>query len=178
MHSLRTEFLQHRALTDSGRLRRFLWFALLSTVTPTLASREVGQEVLKENRVEAKSFRAIRVADAPVVDGVLDDAVWQEAQVVTDFHQSRPEDHAAPSEPTELYVVYTSDALYIGARMYDQTPELIAAPTIRHGLGLPFDDRLVVILDPFNQGRAGYRFETNLNGVRHDALYTTPSIQP
>ena len=59
--------------------------------------------------------------------------------------------------------------------MYDQTPELIAAPTIRHGLGLPFDDRLVVILDPFNQGRAGYRFETNLNGVRHDALYTTPT---
>ena len=74
------------------------------------------------------------------MDGVLDDPVWQKTQVVTDFHQSRPGDHATPSEPTELYVVYTSDALYIGARMYDQTPELIAAPTIRHGLGLPFDD--------------------------------------
>ena len=113
MHSLRTEFLQHRALTDSGRLRRFLWFALLSTVTPTLASQEVEQEVLKENRVEAKRFRAVRVADAPVMDGALDDAVWQEAQVVTDFHQSRPGDHAAPSEPTELYVVYTLSLIHI-----------------------------------------------------------------
>ena len=59
--------------------------------------------------------------------------------------------------------------------MYDREPDRIAAPTIRHGQGLPFDDRLVVILDPFNQGRAGYRFETNLNAVRHDALYTTPT---
>ena len=167
--------MQHLALTDSGLLRWFLWFTLLSSVTSPLASQELTQETLLENRVEAKSFRAIRVENAPVMDGVLDDPVWQQAQVVTDFHQSRPGDHAAPSEPTELYVVYTSDALYIGARMYDQTPELIAAPTIRHGLGLPFDDRLVVILDPFNQGRAGYRFETNLNGVRHDALYTTPT---
>ena len=30
----------------------------------------------------------------------------------------------------------------------------------------------MVILDPFNTGRSGYRFETNANGVRHDALYT------
>ena len=149
-------------------------FALLTTFA-LVAIPAMAQEVVEEQRVEAKSFRAVRVDTAPVIDGVLDDAVWQQAEAVTDFHQSRPGDHTEPSEPTELYVVYTRDALYIGARMYDADPDLIAAPTIRHGQGLPFDDRLVVILDPFNQGRAGYRFETNLNGVRHDALYTTPT---
>ena len=130
---------------------------------------------LKERGVEAKSFRAVKVANAPVLDGKLDDEVWQQAERITDFHQSRPGDHAEPSEETELYVVYTEDALYVAARMYDSNPELISAPTIRHGQGLPFDDRLVIILDPFNQGRAGYRFETNLNGVRHDSLYETPT---
>ncbi len=135
----------------------------------------LAQDAVQERAVEAKSFRAVRVSEPPVLDGVLDDAVWQQAERVTDFHQSRPGDHAVPSEPTELYVVYTTDALYVGARMYDSDPELISAPTVRHGQGLPFDDRLVIILDPFNQGRAGYRFETNLNGVRHDALYTTPT---
>ncbi|MDC3239285.1 carbohydrate binding family 9 domain-containing protein, partial [Gammaproteobacteria bacterium] len=136
----------------------------------TIAAQEFAEQV-----VEEKSFRAIQVMTAPVVDGVLDDSVWQDAQKVTDFHQSRPGNRAEPSEITELYVVYTTEALYIGARMYDVEPERISAPTIRHGQGLPFDDRLVVILDPFNQGRAGYRFETNLNAVRHDALYTTPT---
>ena len=55
--------------------------------------------------------------------------------------------------------------------MYDSEPERIAAPTMRHGLELGNDDRLVVILDPFNTRRGGYRFQTNANGVRDDAVY-------
>jgi len=140
-----------------------------------VSTLQAQQETVEELRVEAKSFRAVRVDSPPVLDGILDDEVWQQAEQVTDFHQTRPGDQTPTSEPTELYVVYTEDALYVAARMYDSNPELIAAPTIRHGQGLPFDDRLVIILDPFNQGQAGYRFETNLNGVRHDALYTTPT---
>lgn len=134
-----------------------------------------AQESVEVQQVEAKSLRAVKVNTAPILDGKLDDPVWRQAEVVTDFHQNRPGDHATPSEPTELYVIYTSDALYIGARMFDSEPDQIAAPTLRHGQGMPFDDRLVIILDPFNQGRAGFRFETNLNAARHDALYTTPT---
>lgn len=122
-----------------------------------------------------KQFKAVRVETPPVVDGVLDDQVWSMADVITDFHQTRPGDGTPTSETTEVYVVYTGDALYIGARMFDSEPELIAAPVIRHGLGMPSDDRLVVILDPFNSRRAGYRFETNLNAARHDSLYTSVS---
>jgi len=127
------------------------------------------------NTAVMKQFQAVRVATRPVIDGVIDEAVWQQANVVTDFHQIRPGDGAEPSERTELYVIYDDDAMYIAARMFDSEPELISAPTIRHGQGLPNDDRLVVILDPFNTRRSGYRFETNLNGVRHDALYQTVS---
>ena len=119
----------------------------------------------------SKQFRATKITEAPVIDGKLDEAVWALAEPIKDFHQIRPGDGSEPSEPTEVYVLYTEDALYIGARMADANPELISAPTIRHGQGLGADDRLVVILDPFNTRRTGYRFETNLNSVRHDALY-------
>ena len=149
-------------------------FSIISTMVISTGI-VYAQESVEVQQVEAKSFRAVIVDTAPILDGKLDDSAWQQADVVTDFHQNRPGDHATPSEPTELYVVYTSDALYVAARMYDSDPDLISAPTLRHGQGLPFDDRLVIILDPFNQGRAGYRFETNLNGVRHDALYTSSS---
>ena len=117
----------------------------------------------------------MRVQSPPVIDGVLDDSIWQEANVIDDFHQIRPGDGTEPSERTEVYLIYDDDALYIGARMYDSEPDRIAAPTMRHGQGLGSDDRLVVILDPFNTRRSGYRFETNLNGVRHDALYDQPN---
>jgi hypothetical protein len=129
----------------------------------------VAQE--RASDADLKSVRAVRVDTPPIIDGKLDDAVWSQANVVTDFHQIRPGDGVEPSEPTELYLLYDDDAFYIGARMFDSNPELIAAPTIRHGQGLGADDRLVVIIDPFNTRRAGYRFETNANGIRHDALY-------
>ena len=118
-----------------------------------------------------KSVRVVRTISPPSIDGRLDDAVWQDAEVITDFHQIRPGDGAEPSEPTEVYVLYDDDAFYIGARLHDSEPDRVAAPTIRHGQGLGGDDRLVVIFDPFNTGRSGYRFETNANAVRHDALY-------
>jgi hypothetical protein len=120
-----------------------------------------------------KSVQAVRVDTPPVIDGILDDAVWERATPITDFHQIRPGDQTPTSEATEVRIIYTADAIYIAARMDDSEPELIATPTIRHGQGLGPDDRLIVILDPFNTRRTGYRFETNLNGVRHDALYTT-----
>jgi hypothetical protein len=121
-----------------------------------------------------KTVRVVRVDSPPVIDGLLDEAVWGQADVITDFHQIRPGDGTAPSERTEVYLIYGDDALYVGARMYDSDPDRIAAPTVRHGQGLGRDDRLVIILDPFNTQRAGYRFETNSNAVRHEALYETP----
>ena len=122
-----------------------------------------------------KRVRAVRVETPPVIDGRLDDAAWGLAEPITDFHQISPGNGTPPSERTEVYIVYTPDALYIGARMFDSEPDRIAAPTFRHNEGLGGNDRLVVILDPFSTGRTGYRFETNLNGVRHDALYESVS---
>lgn len=158
--------------TPCPRLAVAISMSLYGSLLCLLGSSPVAaQEETVIDTAAVKEFRVVRIDSPPVIDGVLDDAVWQQAEVITDFHQTRPGDGTTPSEPTELYVLYDDDALYIGARMYDSEPELIAAPTIRHGQGLGSDDRLVVILDPFNTGRAGYRFETNLNGVRHDALY-------
>jgi len=122
-----------------------------------------------------KEVRVIRVETIPVIDGKIDEAVWKNAEVLTDFHQTRPIDGAEPSEPTEVFLLYDDDALYIAARMYDSEPNRVSAPTVRHGQGLGRDDRIVIILDPFHTGRGAYRFETNANGIRHDALYDSVS---
>lgn len=148
--------------------------AALLIVTQAATAQEPQQPPAAATNAP-KQFRAVRVETPPVIDGMLDDEVWAAADMISDFHQTRPGNGTPTTERTEVYVVYTEDALYIGARMFDSEPELIAAPVIRHGLGMPSDDRLVVILDPFNSRRAGYRFETNLNAARHDALYTSVS---
>jgi hypothetical protein len=143
---------------------------LISVILPNT----VSAQTTPANGNDIKVVRATRVASPPVIDGRLDEAVWAQADVISDFHQVRPGDGTPPSERTEVYLIYSDDALYVGARMYDSDPDRIAAPTVRHGQGLGRDDRLVVILDPFNTQRGGYRFETNSNAVRHEALYETP----
>jgi len=148
--------------------------AVLATLLCICLSAASSAQEIEEAQVNTqKSVRAIRVDTPPIIDGKLDEAVWQLAQPITDFHQIRPGDQTTPTELTEVYVLYDNDALYIGARMADSEPELISAPVIRHGQGMGSDDRLVIILDPFNTQRTGYRFETNLNAARHDALYTS-----
>ena len=71
-----------------------------------MSASVLAQETSVQSRgVEAKSFRAVRVESAPVLDGVLDDEVWQQAETITDFHHSRPGDHTEPPENTDLYVI-------------------------------------------------------------------------
>lgn len=147
--------------------------ALIATTTALVSAVTQAQITETVPATAQKQVRAVRVATPPVIDGRMDDAVWQQAEPITDFHQIRPGNQTEPSERTEVYVVYDDDAMYIAARMYDSEPDLIAAPVIRHGQGMGSDDRLVVILDPFNTQRTGYRFETNLNAARHEALYTS-----
>ena len=153
------------------RIIRFLsYLCVIYLIVPSAASAQTPVA----NGNSTKAVRVVRVYTPPVIDGRLDEAVWGQAEVITDFHQVRPGDGTPPSERTEVYLLYGDDALYIGARMYDSEPDRMAAPTVRHGQGLGRDDRLVLILDPFNTRRGGYRFETNSNGVRHDALYDSP----
>ena len=123
-----------------------------------------------------KSVRMVRTDTPPVIDGRLDDAVWASAAVVDDFHQSQPIEGAEPTERTEIYLLYDEDALYIGGRFWDSRPDLIAAGTLRHrSLRLGDDDRIAIVLSPYNDRRSGYKFETNANGVKHEAIYQNVS---
>lgn len=123
-----------------------------------------------------KSVRMVRTDTPPVIDGRLDDAVWSRAAVIDDFHQSRPIEGAEPTERTEIYLLYDEDALYIGGRFWDSRPDLIAAGTLRHrSLRLGDDDRIAIVLSPYNDRRSGYKFETNANGVKHEAIYQNVS---
>ena len=74
---------------------------------------------------------AIRVEQGPVIDGVLDDAVWQRANVIDDFTQVEPRQGAAPSERTEIRILIDDETLYFGISCYDSEPEGIVDLTLQ-----------------------------------------------
>lgn len=118
-----------------------------------------------------KSVSIPRIEEAPVIDGALDEVLWEKAVVITDLHQVVPTEYSEPSQRTEFLLAYDDDYLYVGARMYETDPGLIEAKVLRQGEGLRVDDRIRVILDPFNDNRSGYQFQTNANSVRFDGIY-------
>ena len=119
-----------------------------------------------------KIVHVVRTHTPPVIDGDLTDSVWERAALVDDLHQMSPVEYSEPSEHTEIYVLYDEDALYVGARLYDTQPNLIAASNLRQNEAtIASDDTFWITVDPFNQRRSGYYFGLNPNGVRSDGLY-------
>lgn len=119
---------------------------------------------------ERKSFEIQRTDSPPVIDGILDDAVWQRTVAIDDFHQTAPADGAAPTEQTIVRVTYDDEYLYIAANLRDSEPRAIQAKQMIQGKFFYSDDRFWVTLDSFNNKRNDYFFQVNANGVRRDAL--------
>ncbi len=117
-----------------------------------------------------KSLTAVYSDLAPVIDGKLDDAAWKDAAVIEDLHMIEPEDHAPASEPSRIYVLYTHEALYVGGQFWDQEPDKISVHVLRQGDFSWGEDGMSVIISPMNNGRNGYMFDMNVNGVRNQAL--------
>ena len=118
-----------------------------------------------------KSTAIARTDTPPVIDGVLNDAVWAAAVVISDLHQVQPEEYAEPTERTEFLLLYDDDAIYIGVRAFDSSPEEIVAKVLRQGEGLRGEDRIRVLVGPFNDKRSGYTFLVNANSVRLEGIY-------
>jgi hypothetical protein len=119
---------------------------------------------------ERKSFQIYRTDSPPVIDGRLDDAAWEDAAFVDDFHQTAPFDGERPTERTIVRVTYDDEHLYISANLLDSNPSAIQAKQMVQGKMFFSDDRFWVTLDSFNNKRNDYFFQVNANGIRRDAL--------
>jgi hypothetical protein len=119
---------------------------------------------------QSKTLRTVRVDIPPVIDGILDDEAWKGAPVITDLHQVEPAEYAPPSQRSEFFVVYDSDALYIGAHLYDD-PDKIIGNILRQGDWIFDDDFIDIIIAPFDNDRSGYSFMLNVNNVRMDGIF-------
>jgi len=115
-----------------------------------------------------QQISAVRlVGPPPVIDGRLDDEVWQFAPVLTDFLQRQPDEGAPATERTEVRFLFDETTLYIGARMFSDDPAAIQAPVSRRDQGTQAE-RLLVSLDTYLDRRTAYTFGVTASGVRLD----------
>ncbi len=119
---------------------------------------------------EVSTWRSGRVESAPVIDGVLDDAVWESVEAISRFRQVEPVTGGEPSEDTEVYLAFDDDRLYFAVVARASAPASIVATQRKRDVDLTGDDHVVLVLDPFLDKRNGYYFAFNPLGARRDAL--------
>ena len=120
--------------------------------------------------------RAVRIATAPIIDGAIDEAIWQQIEPISDFRQREPIDGGEPSERTEVRIAYDDKNLYFGLKLFDSEPDKIIATILEREGKVPFDDRVAIGLDTFNDDRNGYMFGMNVFGTQEDGQFTDEEI--
>ncbi|MFH1936436.1 MAG: DUF5916 domain-containing protein [Bacteroidota bacterium] len=117
---------------------------------------------------EKKHVSSIQTPIVIRIDGILDEAIWQEAQVAGDFIQQRPYNGSPASLHTDVRFLYDNSGLYVGAMMHDPSPD-----SILKQLGLRDSDELnadyfTLILNPFDDGLNGFAFRVYASDVQTD----------
>jgi hypothetical protein len=112
------------------------------------------------------------VEQPPQLDGILDEAAWQQAEVARDFLQEDPNEGMPATESTEVRVLYDGANLYFGVICFDTDRDGILARELRRDNSLGSDDSFAIILDTFHNHRNAFLFRINPRGTQFDALIT------
>lgn len=114
--------------------------------------------------------RIPRFDTAPVIDGQLNDSVWQSAALFGDFVQTNPGDNVAPTHPTEFMMGYDAKNLYMAFRI-KQDRDTVRATVARRD-NIFNDDYVLVHLDTFNDQRQAYLLFFSPLGIQADGTFT------
>jgi hypothetical protein len=126
--------------------------------TDTLKRKSAGTATVHASRLQGNAI---------TIDGVLSEASWSAAIPVTDFTQREPNEGAAATERTDVRVLYDNDAVYVGARLYDRSPDSVMAQLARRDR-IVSADRFLVFLDSYHDRRTGFFFGVNAAGTLYD----------
>jgi hypothetical protein len=116
---------------------------------------------------ENRAVHAARVQGQIALDGLLSEPAWAGGDAVSDFTQREPNEGAVATERTEVRILYDDDALYVGARLYDHSPDSVRAQLARRDR-IVSADRFVIFLDSYHDRRTGFFFGINAAGTLYD----------
>ncbi|MDF2436465.1 MAG: hypothetical protein K0Q95_841 [Bacteroidota bacterium] len=125
----------------------------------------------KDSLIARKDYEITRATKTPRIDGILDDATWENANVLGNFSQNYPREKAPVSQKTEVKLVYDNTAIYIAAKLFDTAPD-----SIRRQLGNRDDnlnaDIFRIVFDTYNTQQDAFDFSVTASGVQLDSKFS------
>ncbi len=105
----------------------------------------------------------------PVLDGVLDDEIWQQSPQVTGFKSFVPDFGKEIPFKTIAYVAHDSENLYFAIKCFDEPDKIKTSIAARDRIGA--DDWICINLDTFNGGQSLFGLYVNPSGIQMDTQF-------
>ena len=130
----------------------------------------IAPAVINRDERGRATIRATRLERPLRIDGRIAEEVYQIVPAISNLIQQVPNEGAPATEPTEVWIFYDNDNLYISVRCVESDPKGIIATEMRRDHSAIFlgDDTFTVILDTFYDRRNGFMFQTNPLGAERD----------
>jgi hypothetical protein len=116
-----------------------------------------------------KSIQAVKITQAPKIDGNLDDAAWVGVPVATGFIQNFPTFGIPSPRETIVKIAYDNSSVYIGAYLKDDPALIRKQITGRDGESQNDVDYFSVFFDTYNDKQNGFQFLVTSANVQSDA---------
>ena len=156
-------------VTASQReILKYLYVLIVVAALPHIAYAQTPEASTERRTIQATRFDELETI---TIDGRLDEAVWARATPAANFIQVDPANGTPATEPTEVRIVFSKDAIYLGVTCYDSEPDKWLGFQRRRDEFLGSDDRFMWTIDTFLDERSGYFFEMNPSGLMADSLF-------
>src|SRR5579862_7372727 len=143
-------------------------FATLVTAATVVLAAPPPQ--VYSGRAQQLSVKVPRLDAVITMDGTLDAPVWQQAAVLNGFSEYSPIDGLPAEDSTEVFVWYSSRAIYFGVRAYEPHGGVHYKLADRDKIDA--DDNVQIILSPFLHARQALVFAVNPLGIQEDGTIT------
>ena len=140
-------------------LKKIAFTFLIGTISLSAYSQEAAIK---------KNYDITFVDKAPKIDGVMDDAAWQNVNIATDFIEFEPNPGIAASQKSEVKIIYDNSAIYVGAMLYDDQPinkQLSERDRLNNA------DFFGITFDTYQDEQNGFEFVVSAAGVQFDAKF-------
>ena len=121
-----------------------------------------------------KSVSTKKTTETISIDAELNEASWKDAEIATDFVSLEPKNGTPIPEEfkTEVKILYSNDAIYIGAKLYDPNPEKILKELVeRDEIGT--SDFFGIFINGYNDGQQEFRFFVTAANGQVDTNFTS-----
>lgn len=104
------------------------------------------------------------------IDGILDEAVWENAERTGLFQRVTPTDTGFAIAQTVVMMTYDNMNIYLGVICLDPTPGKRPVESLRRDFNFSRNDNFMVFFDTYNDQTNGFAFGISASGAQTEGL--------